>query len=104
MDNEPNESAEPRKAGEMPLPGGDFRMFISKLGFQALISLGMLENPVTKKTEKNLDFARMVIDDLRMIRDYTKGNLNADEASHLGKIISDLQFHFVNATRSDGGA
>lgn len=96
---------ETRTAQDMPLPGGDFRMFVSKLGFQALIALGIIENPLTKKSERNLDHAKMVIDDLRMLRDYTKNNLNADETTHLSKIISDLQYHFVQSVErpSAGG-
>jgi len=98
-----------RTAEDLGLPGGDFRLFVSKLGFQALIALGILENPVTKSTEANIDHARMVIDDLRMLRDRTKGNLSPDEESHLTKVLSDLQFHFVRVSgaggdESDGGA
>ena len=94
----------PRTAEDLGLPGGDFRLFVSKLGFQALIALGILENPVTKSTEANVDHARMVIDDLRMLRDRTKGNLSPDEEAHLTKVLSDLQFHFVRVSEASGGA
>jgi hypothetical protein len=86
-------------AGDMPLPGGDFRMFVSKLGFQALIALGLVENPLTKKSEINLGHAKMVIEDLRMLRDKTKGNIDRDEEAHLSKILSDLQFQFVEKSK-----
>lgn len=104
MTTENESGGDRRKAGEMPLPGGDFRMFISKLGFQALIALGIIENPLTKKSERNLDHAKMVIDDLLMLRNYTKNNLNRDEETHLTKIVSDLQFHFVKAVEQSGGS
>ena len=84
-DDNSDEAAESQAAGEMPLPGGDFRLFVSKLGFQALIALGLVDNPLTKKQERNLGHAKMVIDDLRMIRDKTKGNLDRDEEAHLSK-------------------
>ena len=90
---------EASSAGDMPLPGGDFRMFVSKLGFQALIALGLVENPLTKKSETNLGHAKMVIDDLRMLRDKTKGNIDRDEEVHLTKILSDLQFQFVEKSK-----
>lgn len=92
------EEIDERTAEELPLPGGDFRLFVSKLAFQALIALGVIENPVTRTTDANLDHAKMVIDDLRMLRDRTKGNLSADEDSHLTKVLSDLQFHFVGVS------
>jgi len=86
---------EPQTAGDIPLPGGDFRLFVSKLGFQALIALGVYENPVTGRSDRNLGHARMVIDDLRMLRERTKGNLAPDEEVHLAKVVSDLQFQYV---------
>ena len=80
----------PRTAEDVPLPGGDFRMFVTRLSFQGLLSCGVLENPVTKSKQVNLDGARMILDDLRMIRDKTAGNLDQDENAHLEKVLSDL--------------
>jgi hypothetical protein len=89
-DEEPNRTSE-----DMALPGGDFRMFTSKLAFQAFMALGLIENPITKTTEVHVDHAKMVIDDLRMLREKTEGNLSPDELAHLSKVISDLQYQFV---------
>jgi hypothetical protein len=88
-------SEENRTAEDAPLPGGDFRLFIQKLGYQALISMGIVDNPVTKTRETNLALARGVIDDLMMIRDKSRGNLEDDEEQHLDAVIGDLQKHFV---------
>ena len=77
-------------AADLPLPGGDFRMFVTRMSFQAMISLGLLENPLTNHKQPNPDNARMLIADLRMLRDLTEGNLNADEAAHIGKVIDDM--------------
>lgn len=93
----------PRTGADVKLPGGDFRMFTSKLAFQALMGLGLIENPISKSTELHIDHARMVIDDLRMLREKTKGNLAIDEDTHLNKIISDLQHHFVRVVNENGG-
>lgn len=84
-------SAAPRRASEMPLPGGNFRLLVTRLSFQAMICLGILENPVTKTKEANLANARMLVDDLVMLREKTKGNLDRDEQAHLDKVIGDLQ-------------
>lgn len=86
-------SGEP--ASNMPLPGGDFRLLVSKLSIQGMLHLGILENPITKKSELNIPMAKALIDDLEMIRAKTQGNLDADEKSHLDKVLSDLQWQFV---------
>ena len=80
-----------RRASEAPLPGGNFRLFTTRLSFQAMISLGLLENPLTKTRRVDLDSARMLIEDLKMLRDKTRGNLEDDEESHLDKVIADLE-------------
>jgi hypothetical protein len=80
-----------RKASDLPLPGGNFRLLVTRLSFQAMICLGMLENPATKTREVNAGNARMLVDDLRMLREKTRGNLDGDEQAHLDKVIGDLQ-------------
>lgn len=79
-----------QSASDMPLPGGNFRLFIQRLGYQCLMSLGVIENPITATKQKNLDNARMLLDDLEMLRDKTDGNLDPEEAEHLGKMLRDL--------------
>lgn len=84
-----------RTASEAPLSGGNFRLFVTRLSFQAMISLGMLENPLTKTRQRNLDNARMLIDDLSMLQEKTAGSLDDDEATYLDKVIGDLQHAFA---------
>jgi Domain of unknown function (DUF1844) len=83
--------SESQSAEQLPLPGGNFRLFITRLSYQGLMSLGMLENPVTKTKAVILDNARMIIDDLSMLQDKTSGNLDPDEKEHLDKLVSDLE-------------
>jgi hypothetical protein len=81
-----------RKASDMPLPGGNFRLFITRLSFQAMMSLGLIENPLTHERTRNLPNARMLLDDLSMLREKTAGNLEPDELGHLEKVISDIEY------------
>ena len=97
-----SEAEETHPASEHPLPGGDFRLFVTKMNLQALLCLGILENPVTGKTETRLDHARALIDDLRMLREKTKGNLSPDEGRALEKAIGDLQWQFVERAKGVG--
>jgi hypothetical protein len=92
-DDENSGGAETRRASDVPLPGGDFRLFVTRLSFQAMIALGLLENPLTKRKNVNLHGARMIVDDLEMLRDKTFGNLDDDESAYLDKIIADLRTH-----------
>ena len=78
-------------AADLPLPGGDFRLFVTRLSFQGMISLGLLENPVTGRKDLHLPQARMVIDDLAMLLEKTEGNLESDEQAHLEKVVGDLR-------------
>ena len=91
MTEEASDSPTPRTAGDMPLPGGDFRLFITRLGVQAQLALGLVENPLTGAIHKNPGGARMVIDDLQMLRDRCRGNLDAGEAAHLDELIRGLE-------------
>ncbi|MCI0585457.1 MAG: DUF1844 domain-containing protein [Planctomycetes bacterium] len=95
------DAREARQAGDAPLPGGDFRLLVTKFNVQGLLALGLLENPITGKTEVRLDHARALIDDLRMLREKTRGNLTPEEERALEKSISDLQWQFVERSKGD---
>ena len=84
-----------RRAEDVPLPGGSFVLFVQKLAYQALITLGVVENPLTRTREPNLGHARAVIDDLMMLREKTRGNLSPEEEQQLTQVVGELQRHFV---------
>lgn len=79
-----------RTAADVPLPGGEFRLFITRLAYQLMMSCGLLENPVTRTKQVNGDNARMLLADLSMIREKTVGNLDEDEEAHIDKVLNDL--------------
>ncbi len=74
----------------MPLPGGDFNLFLTRLSLQGFLACGLLENPITRTKEQNPASAQMILDDLIMLRELTSGNLEIGEAETLGKAIADL--------------
>ena len=80
-----------RTAGDAPLPGGDFRLFVTRLSLQGMLAMGLLENPLTGTKATNLPNARMVIDDLRMLQEKTFGNLDEEEQQFLDKVVADLR-------------
>jgi len=73
----------------------NFKIFISSLSMQAMIALGKLENPVTKKSEKNIDQARYLIDTLGILKEKTKGNLTQEEETLLNDSLFNLRMTYV---------
>ncbi len=85
-------------ADQIPLPGGNFRLFIQRLGYQGLMTLGLIENPLTDTREVHLENAKMLIEDLSMLQEKTSGNLDEDEAEHLDKLLGDLRRAYASVT------
>jgi len=76
-----------------------FIEFILMQAQNAAFVLGQIPHPQTGRAEVNLDLARLLIDQLAMIQEKTKGNLNKDEAQILANTLSNLQIAFVEAVR-----
>ena len=73
--------------------GGDFTLFVTRLGIQALIALGLIENPVTGERTQNLVQARMLAADLEMLLEKTAGNLEPHEEAKLREVLNGLRDH-----------
>jgi hypothetical protein len=80
-------------------PQLDFFNYIASLGFQTMIFLGEMPNPVTNQVEKNLKQAKFLIDTLVILRDKTKGNLSKEEDDLLNGSIYELQLRYVDLSK-----
>lgn len=80
------------------LPPLDFATFILSLSSSVLMSLGVVENPVTGKIEKEPTVARQTIDLIELIREKTKGNLTDEEVKLLDDVLHELRLWYVKAT------
>jgi hypothetical protein len=58
-------------------------------------ALGKVTNPATGKAEKNLPFAKSIIELFEMLQIKTKGNLNEEEAKSLENVLTDLRLNYV---------
>ncbi|HSL89490.1 MAG TPA: DUF1844 domain-containing protein [Ignavibacteriaceae bacterium] len=67
----------------------------------AMMSLGKLENPIAGKIEKNIEFAKLSIDTLDMIKEKTKGNLSEYEEKFLNETLRELKLAFVSETEKN---
>jgi Domain of unknown function (DUF1844). len=74
-----------------------FIEFVLMQAQQIALLLGQIPGPEGTPMAPNLPVARIFIDQLEMIREKTRGNLNKEEADMLTKVLADLQLAFVEA-------
>jgi len=80
-------------------PQLDFFNYIASLGFQTMIFLGEMPNPMTNQVEKNLKQAKFLIDTLIILREKTKGNLSKEEDDLLNGSIYELELRYVDLSK-----
>ncbi len=77
-----------------------FSTFVMGLTTQALMHLGEIADPVNQQVGCDLPAAKQMIDLLGILRDKTKGNLDAAEEQLLGTMLYDLRMRYVEVSRS----
>src|SRR5258708_3214152 len=82
----------PVSSGEM---AQRFIEFVMMQAQNAAFMLGQIPHPQTGRAEVNLDMAQLLIDQLVMIQEKTKGNLTSDEGRILANALANLQIAFV---------
>ncbi len=106
----PEEPAASADAGEPDLPPEGplhahepleitLSTFVMSLSTQALMCLGEIPNPLTDKTEMDLDAVREFIDIISMLQEKTRGNVDPAEARLFEKVLYDLRIRFVENAR-----
>lgn len=83
------------RADETLLPEVNFPTFIMSLNASALVHLGIIEDPATGKSTKNLPIAKQTIDIISMLEKKTRGNLSKEEEDILKNILYDLRLAYV---------
>ncbi len=94
---------EPSAAASSPGPGAAesgapevrFDLFISGLAMEALMALGDVAHPTTRKQTTNLPQARYLIDLLGVLEQKTTGNLSADEQRLLKDALYQLRMRYL---------
>lgn len=94
MNDNPKVRPEAENSQEF-MPPLDFSSIVFPLYTQALIKLGLLEDPKSNQLETNLEYAKRLIDILDLLKDRTKGNLEPDEENFLEAILSQLKLHYL---------
>ena len=83
------------EAERRALPEASFLQFLSGIATQALMQLGVIENPFLQKKSVDLDAARYSIDIIGILEQKTKGNLTPDEERYVKAAIHDLRMRYV---------
>ena len=77
----------------------NFSTFVISLSTQALMHLGEIANPLSGKVETDVPVAKQMIDIIGMLKDKTRGNLNASEDRLMEDILFDLRMKYVEAVK-----
>ena len=93
------EAAHDASQAQEPLPAINFSTFIISLSTQALLQLGEIADPLSGKDNKDIPVAKQMIDIIGMLKDKTKGNLNAGEERLTEDILFDLRMKYVEAVK-----
>lgn len=86
-------------AAREPVGEINFSTFVISLSTQALMHLGEMANPLSGKVEKDVSVAKQMIDILGMLREKTRGNLDAGEEKLIDDILFDLRMRYVEAVK-----
>lgn len=75
----------------------DFSGFVLSLNASALIHLGEIPDPHSKKREVNLPAARHTISILEILAEKTEGNLSEEEKKLLDDMIYNIRMKYVKS-------
>lgn len=94
-DTEPvRQPADEFSAGEQSVL---FARLVLQLADLARVTMGRVPNPATGQTTRDLDAARMFIDQLAVLELKTRGNLTPEETRLLRDTLMNLRLAFVDA-------
>ena len=100
---ESSSSDEPAE-GDYELPSASIASLLQEFSTRALVSLGMIQNPITGEAQVDLKAAAYSIDMLAILQEKTEGNIEDNEAVYLGQLISQLRESFLKVSSAVGAA
>ena len=88
------DSGEPEEREE-GYPQARFDLFVSSLAMEALIALGDMPHPATRKQQANLPHAKYLIDLIGILEEKTRGNVLAEEERLLKDTLYQLRMRYL---------
>lgn len=82
------------------LPPIDLATFVLSFASSSQMHLGLIANPMTKKTEKDLPAARQTIDILEMLEAKTKGNRTKQEDDLFEELLYTIRMQYLEVAKT----
>ena len=89
--------ADASQEDNVPLPPPSLTLLANSLYLQAAISLGLLPNPLSGKTEVNLPQAKHAIDTLEVLQEKTTGNRTRRNRPTSRRCCTSLRLAYLSA-------
>ncbi len=83
------------------LPPPSFLSFVSDLGVQAMLALGLMEIKGAGGPKRDLPAAAYTIDLLGILQEKTRGNLAPEEKVHLDDLLTNLRIAYVKGAQEE---
>lgn len=93
--DEPTAEAGTETPKEMKWPEPSLQLLATSLASQAMVSLGVIPHPISKKHEADLGQAKHLIDTLELLMLKTEGNRTEQETHDLDGMLHELRMAFV---------
>ena len=77
------------------LPPPDFAVLAQMLAGPAFVHLGLVVNPATGRTERDLDQAKWHVDLLHVLEEKTRGQLTQEERDLVDQLLHQLRQAYV---------
>jgi hypothetical protein len=87
------------KSAPADLPEINFGTFVISLSSSVLIHLGLVQDPMSGETRRELPLAKQTIDILGMLQDKTRGNLTKEEGELMEGLLFDLRMRYVEESK-----
>ncbi|MGO8750307.1 MAG: DUF1844 domain-containing protein [Thermoguttaceae bacterium] len=97
QESEKAPEGKPQRRG--PLPPPSLELLATSLAMQATAAMGLVPNPLTGRTEADLEQAKHVIDTIALLSDKTEGNRTAEETAVLDELLHQLRLSYVMAAQ-----
>ncbi|MCI5071699.1 DUF1844 domain-containing protein [bacterium] len=87
--------AETQSTETQNTPTINFTSFVLSISTSALVQMGLVPDPVSNETQKNMVLAKQQVDILEMLGEKTKGNLDENEQKLMDQVLYELRMRYV---------
>lgn len=81
------------------IPPLDITSLLVPFYTQALVKLGVINDPISGKPEVDMEYARRLIDLIDLFKEKTKGNLTGEEENFVESVLYKLKTTYVEKNK-----